>query len=171
MRAIQILLVPLLAAESYSNNYQTSQSLRYVDFSGAAYCTDPIFGDDEINSWSCNVCHKYPNVVASTFHGDRSDTNGYAAYDKDANEIIVAFSGTDPLSIRNWIDDIDFFKTPYPYCAGCEVHEGFYKSFQSVVNQVNNITKTYLTQYPTASLTVTGHSLGMKEYIQIYEMQ
>ncbi len=77
-----------------------------------------------MTDWSCNACKDYPNVKATTFHGDRTDANGYVGYDADANEILIAFSGTDPFSIQNWIDDLDFFKTPYPLCNGCEVHEG-----------------------------------------------
>ena len=145
---------------AYDDNYQTDKSLRYVDFSGAAYCTDPIFGEDQITNWNCQACKNYPNVIAQTFHSDKPDARGYVAYDPDSNEIIIAFSGTDPLSIRNWIDDIDFIKMDYPYCSGCQVHEGFYKTFLSVKDQVLNLTTSYLSQYPSATLTVTGHSLG-----------
>jgi hypothetical protein len=153
------LLVPVLSL-AYDANYDTSQSLRYIDFSGAAYCTDPIFGQDQITNWNCQACKAHPNVVAQCFHSDKPDGNGYVAYDPDVNEIIVAFSGTDPLSIRNWIDDIDFVKTDYPYCDGCQVHQGFYKTFMSVQEQVMNLTTSFMTQYPSAALTVTGHSLG-----------
>lgn len=68
--------------------------------------------------------------------------------------------GTDPLSIQNWIDDLNFFQTDFPYCAGCRVHEGFYKSFLSVIDQIRPLLSTYISSYPTASLTITGHSLG-----------
>lgn len=156
---LALAILPCLAV-GYDANYLTSQSLRYIDFSGAAYCTDPIFGQDQISNWNCQACKGYPNVIASCFHSTKPDGNGYVAYDPDANEIIVAFSGTDPLSIRNWIDDINFVKVDYPYCAGCEVHKGFYNTFQSVQEQVQNLTASYMSQYPGATLTVTGHSLG-----------
>jgi len=146
---------------TYDSSFNLNKALRYVRFTGAAYCTDPVWGDDTVNNWSCNACKQYPNVVATTFHGEgRTDANGYVGYDKDANEIIIAFSGTDPLSIENWIDDLDFFKTGYPYCSGCEVHEGFYRAYNSCLNSLKNLTASYRAAHPSATVTVTGHSLG-----------
>jgi len=43
-----------------------------------------------------------------------------------------ARSCTDPLSIKNWIDDINTFKQSYKWCSGCEVHKGFYNTYLSV---------------------------------------
>ena len=158
--ALVAFFLPTALVRGYDANYQISQSFRYIDFSGAAYCTDPIFGPDQISEWTCQACKKHPNVEASIFSSSKPDAHGYVAYDPDVNEIIIAFAGTDPLSIRNWIDDIDFIKTDYPYCSGCEVHEGFYKTFQSVQDQVFSLTNSYMIQYPNATLTMTGHSLG-----------
>jgi predicted lipase len=99
-------------------------------------------------------------VKATTFHGKLSDANGFVAYDGDANEVIVSFSGTDPLSIKNWIDDLNFFQTDYPNCSGCRVHEGFFNTFNSVFDVVKDLVKSNFAAHPTASLSVTGHSLG-----------
>lgn len=83
------------------------------------------------------------------------------AIDYDANEIIVSFSGTNPLSIRNWIDDLDAFQTSYPLCSsGCKVHKGFYNTYLSVQEQVLTLLKKYVSANPTAKISVTGHSLG-----------
>lgn len=68
--------------------------------------------------------------------------------------------GTDPLSIQNWIDDLDFFKTSYPYCSGCEVHEGFWNAYKSIDSQVKSAVAKFVSSYPSAKLSVTGHSLG-----------
>lgn len=110
---------------------------------------------------SCSACKDYPGVVAKTFTSEK-ECNGYVGYYPEDNEIIVAFSGTDPFNLRMWIDDLDFFKTDYPYCTdiGCQVHEGFYKTYLSAVDQIRNLTESYLAQYPTASISCTGHSLG-----------
>lgn len=98
-------------------------------------------------------------MIATTFTSDR-ECNGYVGYYPTDNEIVVSFSGTDPFNIQMWIDDLDFIKTDYPLCDGCQVHEGFYKTYLSSVDQIRNLTASYLTQYPTASITCTGHSLG-----------
>eukprot|EP00428_Durinskia_dybowskii_P083447 CAMPEP_0170420110 /NCGR_PEP_ID=MMETSP0117_2-20130122/35164_1 /TAXON_ID=400756 /ORGANISM="Durinskia baltica, Strain CSIRO CS-38" /LENGTH=222 /DNA_ID=CAMNT_0010678519 /DNA_START=248 /DNA_END=916 /DNA_ORIENTATION=- len=99
-------------------------------------------------------------MTAKSFKSSLNDGNGFVGYDGTANEIVVAFSGTDPLSIRNWIDDLNFFKTNYPYCDGCEVHEGFYNTYLSVQDSVKSLVSSYQSQYPTATLAITGHSLG-----------
>lgn len=126
---------------------------------GAAYCTDPKF-HNTINNWSCNVCKKYPGVTATAFQSSIYDANGFVGYDSVANEVIVSFSGTDPLAIENWIDDLDFIKEGYSYCSGCEVHKGFYESYKSVDSTVKSLVTSYQSQHPSASISITGHSLG-----------
>eukprot|EP01038_Epipyxis_sp_PR26KG_P005660 gene5660-7816_t len=145
---------------SYDSNFDLNKAERYVSFCGAAYCADPIFVKNSINDWSCQACKSYPNVKATVFHGNITDANGFVAYDADANEIIVSFSGTDPLSIQNWLDDLNFIQTDYPYCTDCKVHKGFYQSYLSASSAVLSLVKQYQASYPSATLSVTGHSLG-----------
>jgi predicted lipase len=66
----------------------------------------------------------------------------------------------DPISIRNWIDDLKFFQTSFPLCSDCKVHSGFYQTYLALEAQVLNITNQYKRDHPTAKVTVTGHSLG-----------
>jgi predicted lipase len=114
-----------------------------------------------VENWTCKACQQYPHTTATVFNSNK-DGIGYVSYESDDNEIIVAFSGTNPFDVQQWIDDLDFFKTSYPYCSssGCQVHEGFYKTYLSVKDQVRNLTKSYLNSHPSATITVTGHSLG-----------
>lgn len=158
--AVAVLLAAAIGAFAYENSYNLNLAQRYVDFSGAAYCADPIFVNNKIDNWSCNVCKSYPGVTAHVFHGNITDANGFVAYDPTANEIVISFSGTDPLSIANWIDDIDTLKEDYPYCANCQVHEGFYHAYQSVDASVKSLLNSFMQSYPTATIAVTGHSLG-----------
>jgi hypothetical protein len=158
--AMLLLLAQAFNVAAYENNYDLNLAKRYVDFCGAAYCADPIFVKSKIENWSCSVCKNYPGVTARIFHGNVSDANGFVAYDPKANEIIISFSGTDPLSIANWIDDIDTLKESYPYCSNCQVHEGFYHAYKSVDASVKSLLNSFLASYPTASIAVTGHSLG-----------
>lgn len=117
------------------------------------------FKKSGVENWTCNACKKYPHTTATVFNSNK-DGIGYVGYESDDNEIIIAYSGTNPFDIQQWIDDLDFFKTSYPYCSGCNVHEGFYKTYLSVQSTVRNLTKSYLSSHPTATITVTGHSLG-----------
>jgi predicted lipase len=115
--------------------------------------------------WDCPSCTG--NVETVVVYNSDTNANGFVGYDHDINTIIVAFSGTNPVSITNWIDDLDFFKinfsgygTSVVNCTGCEVHEGFYKTYMSVADEVRAGVNGYLAQYPTATIAVTGHSLG-----------
>jgi len=147
-------------SSGYDSNYDLKTAQRYVNFCGAAYCTDPYFKKNTVDDWSCHACKNYPNVEATSFHGNRSDANGFVAYDKEANEILISFAGTDPLSIKNWIADLDFIQTEYPLCSGCQVHSGFYKSYLSVADSIKSLLSRYESEHPGAHLAITGHSLG-----------
>ena len=148
---------------SYELDYNVELSQRYVEFSGIAYCADPIVTSNSVDNWNCKFCKNYPNVNATSFYGGAiTDAKGFVAYDYDANEIIVSFSGTDPISLRNWIDDIDIIQVDYPYCSdtNCKVHQGFYNTFNSVKDQVITSVEYYKQQHSDANIAVTGHSLG-----------
>jgi hypothetical protein len=149
-----------VSATVYDPNYKLDTAERYVKMCGVSYCTDPKLRTNCVDTWSCNACGNFPNMTAKSFKSGLNDGNGFVGYDGTANEIVVAFSGTDPLSIRNWIDDLNFFKTAYPYCDGCEVHEGFYKTYLSVQDDVKSLVASYQLLYPSATLAITGHSLG-----------
>ena len=92
--------------------------------------------------------------------------NGFVAYDSSVNRIVMSIAGTDPLKIKDWVDDLNFFKTEYPYCkmynpAGyCEVHEGFLGTYEVAKSVVRSVISSYKSSFPTATLHLTGHSLG-----------
>lgn len=164
--ALTALLLGTLASRGesvYESEYSVEKSKRYVEFSGIAYCSDPFIGKNTVDNWSCKFCKNYPNVTATSFEGPiATQAKGYVAYDGEADEILVVFSGTDPLNIANWIDDIDTIKTDYPHCAstGCRVHEGFYRSYQSVDEDVKKLVGALVAEHPNAPVAITGHSLG-----------
>ena len=70
------------------------------------------------------------------------DINAFVAYDdkyyfNGIASIIVAFAGTNPLSITDWIDDLDTIKIGYPLspvneCNDCNVHKGFYSTYAAI---------------------------------------
>lgn len=57
-------------------------------------------------------------------------------------KVVVTFSGTDPKSIRNWIDDLEAVPVSHPYntasgeCEKCWVHRGFLAAYNVVKDQV-----------------------------------
>ena len=56
-------------------------------------------------------------VDVTIFHNKTGDSAGYGGYNSKSNEIVIAYRGTLPWDLKNWIDDIDFIKTKYPYCG------------------------------------------------------
>ena len=69
---------------------------------GAAYCCGTL--GNGCAKWNCPSCHG--DVETVVVANATTDANGFVGYDVDRDVIVVSFSGTDPLSIRNWIDDI-----------------------------------------------------------------
>jgi hypothetical protein len=75
------------------------------------------------------------------------DGHGFVAYDPPpSNTIYVAFTGTDPLTLVDYFDDIDFLKAPYPGCDGCLVHRGFYLDWMELREEVLGAVKAYYYQ-------------------------
>ena len=58
------------------------------------------------------------------------------------------------------IDDINILKIQYPHCPNCKVHRGIYFSYLNLQSQVLNSLDLLRKNYPNASISVTGHSLG-----------
>ena len=65
-------------------------------------------------------------------HAWRHDAHGLVGYMPEERIIALAFTGTDPFSIADWLDDIDTLKYPYALCHGCRVHKGFSDTYQQV---------------------------------------
>ena len=86
-------------------------------------------------------------------------TFGFVAYDNSSDIVSVAFRGS--FDTVYWIDDMDYAMTAYSYGPeGAKVHEGFLRAYNSVADQVIDALKAYLAEHPTATIAVTGHSLG-----------
>ncbi len=63
---------------------------------------------------------------------------------KPRPRIVVTFSGTDPKSIKNWIDDLEAAPIAHAYsghgCDDCKVHRGFLAAYDVVKDQVGGET-------------------------------
>jgi len=150
-----IFFVALANKEAFNEALAT----QWMSYAGVAYCTIE-WRHVEVESWTCHTCVTLPYMNATVFHSVDDNTCGYVGYDPKNRFIMVAFSGTDPLNIRDWIDDIDYVQVDFPYCKNCKVHKGFYDSYLSVQSQVLDLVKKWRVVDPTAPVMVTGHSLG-----------
>jgi len=150
-----------MAVQGLAGDYNETLAKVAVKWAAATYCCGTLgHGCDD---WSCPSCDGSMETVV--FSHSSTDANGFVGYDSDTNIIVVAFAGTDPLSIQNWIDDIDIIKVDYPPCSaagldGCKVDQGFYNAYNSVQDDVRSAVASFSADHPSAKLYVTGHSLG-----------
>jgi len=162
-----ILFATLFFEHILANTYNETLALNYIDFAGAAYCCGTL--GSGCDDWSCPSCHR--NLETVVIEDKSTNANGFVGYDADLNKIIISFAGTDPLSIRNWVVDIETEKVPfvryganasYVACYGdCKVHKGFYEAYLSVGQSVRDAVKRYQDKAPQPpAIITTGHSLG-----------
>ncbi|KAK9474406.1 lipase precursor [Dipodascopsis tothii] len=150
--------------------FASLQQLALVN--AASYCV-PTPGIS--NPFECeSVCGFLPTFeLVTTFTADGLSTScsGYIALDHDATapRILVVFRGSH--SIADALADIDLVQTSYVAaatasdvggvgCAGCVVHEGFYKSYMEASPVVLETVANLTAAYPDYTLVSTGHSLG-----------
>ncbi|CAD8175749.1 unnamed protein product [Paramecium octaurelia] len=158
----KILLISLVIVLSYQtveyNTFDEPFAKHLFYLTSASYCSE-----QHIRNWNCGKpCKELKPITDVTIFVNATNENaGYGAYHPETDEIYLVFRGTLPWSITNWIEDIDFIKTDYPYCPNnCQVHRGFYYSFLGIQDQVLNTLKSLTKKYPLAKITITGHSLG-----------
>lgn len=121
--------------------------------SQSTYC-DP---DSYITRASKHILEGFVPVHA--IKDEKHDTNGYIGYTESQHTIYVAFRGTE--SIQNFITDASVEHVPYPLCSECKVHKGFFEAEQHVIGDIITEVKSLKQQFPSYSVLVTGHSLGL----------
>jgi len=139
-------------------SWNQAAAIRLLQFAYAAYCDASA-----LQAWSCNHCAVESGFQVQAVMSDASwNTYGFVGYSTAKNEIIVSYRGTEETSITNWIEDLKFFKSwePFDGLSGCYVASGFNGAYASLQSQTQAAVQALTAQYPTASLTVTGHSLG-----------
>lgn len=94
------------------------------------------------------------------------NANGFIARDESRKEIVIAFRGTDALTLADYLTDAQVVLAPY-YSPGVfnapnatAVHLGFLNSYNSVAPLVLSIVGAQLELHPDYNLVCTGHSLG-----------
>jgi len=142
-----------------SIGYQEPTGVRYLYYSYAAYCSA-----NSLTQWNCKWCsgNDYTLTDVSTVSDSATNTFGYVGYNSAHNEIVVSFRGTDPVSLQNWISDLTFGKTNLDFMGttGVQVHSGFLAAYQNVADATQAAVSSLRSQYPSATVYFTGHSLG-----------
>jgi len=156
------LLAAVICADTPNPNVQWDKdfALRFVRYSYSAYCQKQKLVD-----WDCTYCtHGTSNTSEVQYYYNSTGNNaGYSAINHDHEEILLVFRGTDPLSLKNWIDDFEFIKLDYdwpPFVQSARVHSGFWASYMHLKAQLMPVLRDLLLRFPTYRLRVSGHSLG-----------
>lgn len=156
--ASALLVVTLLTSHSMvtmaeSSPYNATFALAMAYMAGAAYCSK-----QSVLDWSCEACASTPpfNATMYLYDSDKNTAGFIGNYIEDPTTAVVSFRGTLPSSLKDWIDDLDFFKTDYALCNDCEVHKGFFESYGSLKETVLET----LDRMKPDRVRVTGHSLG-----------
>lgn len=100
-------------------------------------------------------------LLATITGENRAAERGYVAFRPEANEIVVAFSGTS----SGWqvLQDLNFFMRRYPVPPTWQhagVHSGFWNVYTGIRLAVAGAIASARQAYPDAKLVLTGHSMG-----------
>ena len=86
------------------------------------------------------------------------DTQGFVA--RDQNILLIAFRGTQPSELTDWITDAKAVPETWGYPAG-HVHKGFYEALRAVWPLNGEATlPQWLMNRGNRAVWITGHSLG-----------
>lgn len=134
----------------YSENFQFDPSKRDFNSTNAfmlAQMSNLAYSDDAKIKGQVEAKWKLPNYE---WISKRCFVVGTPAY------IIVAFRGTKPTDVTDWLVDAKFLKTEHE--LGGKVHSGFSGSFEAVEAQLGEV----LTQFSANTIPIwfVGHSLG-----------
>lgn len=102
---------------------------RLCHLSSIAFC-DPA----AIQTWSCSRCRDVPDftIVRVVQDLDEHLLAYVGTFQGAAAAAVVAFRGTDPRSLRNWVDDLMASKADLPYpplLPLARIHSGFWHAW------------------------------------------
>ncbi|WP_190812532.1 lipase family protein [Saccharopolyspora pogona] len=103
--------------------------------------------------WGFDDCDYFHAELDASFPIE--DTQGFVA--RSDKMIIVAFRGTEPKKIKDWLTDTNTLAAPGPAGKGL-VHVGFSRALDSIYPRVRDAVKRFKDNGQT--LWFTGHSLG-----------
>ena len=143
-----LLVSPFLSKCVYVDDYDKEQANTCVYLSGAAYCGKENYETMVLVGPASGFVYK------ETLYDIKTDLQGYIGYLSSKNTIYVALRGSS--SALNWLNDFEIRLVDYtswPSCD-CKVHNGFYKSVQSVTNRTLETVKILKKRFPTYKVTM-----------------
>ncbi|XP_046858563.1 probable feruloyl esterase A [Xenia sp. Carnegie-2017] len=122
--------------------------------------TSPLAADrlEKIRNAMTYAKQAYDEVInpADSRLKDGDRTKGFVKYDD--NKIVVSFQGSN--DINDWYRNVKFAKEDYSGCEDCEVHIGFFQTYNAMKDQMLEKVSALSDEHSDARVLVTGHSLG-----------
>jgi Lipase (class 3) len=160
LRTAALVLASLVGlALSAPNFYSSNVGKKGIYYSSAAYCKY-----ETLDNWQCGAPCMYNTGLQNVkrIHNPARDSFAFAGWNSKDNEIVLSFRGTNGLDLENWISNIKVLMRVYPNSpiTGAEVHTGFFQAYDEIKDKVRLAVNTLFQAHPTATIFVTGHSLG-----------
>ncbi|KAJ0416363.1 Alpha/Beta hydrolase protein [Aspergillus carlsbadensis] len=135
----------------------------FAEYAAASYCTPNIDSTgDKVTcaTGNCPTVQAADTTTLSEFYEEceYGDVAGFVAADTTNSLIVVSFRGS--RTIDTWIANLDFGKDSIDLCSGCEVHGGFWRSWEVVADDITSGIESALATYPGYTVVFTGHSFG-----------
>lgn len=151
---------PVTSKQILTTSYNETLSFQNVFYAASSYCLAYL----KLQQWTCNACRVNPGFQLRVLLQGQNDTYGMVGHNPIDEQIVVAFKGTNPKNLANWITDLTTTLVPYTNLASAPpnamVHEGFYDSYNSMRSALLSNFAALFMQYPTYSILFTGHSMG-----------
>jgi triacylglycerol lipase len=141
-----------LPFNAHTTNWDADNALALACASNIAYTLDPSAAAVSVQDTFGFGNFRPFNII---------DTQGFVWGNEEA--IIVAFRGTEPANMRDWMADIDIAPVNFNYLFPSapdigHVHNGFGHAFRDVAAEIFRTVALFQTK--GQSLWFTGHSLG-----------
>ena len=144
--------MPITAIDHSTTGYDLEHAYWLARAAELAY-RDADAAEEELTAWGFHRFRHFVSPHRLPFPLD--DTQAYAA--GSDRMVVVAFRGTEPEQIKDWLSDVDTPPVPGPAAKGF-VHFGFHQALASVYPELRDT----VTEYSAGGQSVwfTGHSLG-----------
>ncbi|MER6992478.1 lipase family protein [Saccharopolyspora hirsuta] len=144
--------MPVSAFDHTVTDYQLPHAYWLARAAKLAYSDEPTIRKTA-EDWGFDQFEYFHAELDASFPIE--DTQGFAA--GSDRMIVVAFRGTEPAKIKDWLSDANALIAPGPAGKGL-VHQGFSRALDSVYPQVREAVERFRGREQT--LWFTGHSLG-----------
>ncbi|KAG6529827.1 hypothetical protein ZIOFF_012041 [Zingiber officinale] len=145
-----------------SDVYNHTLATILVEYASAVQLSD----SNALITWTCSRCKDLTEgfQVIELIVDIQNCLQSFVGIDHGLNAIIIAFRGTQKLSIRNWIEDLLWKQLDlnYPDMPDAMVHHGFYAAYHNTTLRPGIVSAVQRAKelYGDIPVIATGHSMG-----------